>query len=141
MKLFRLMLCGMFTAAFAQSIKIGAPVRGSTVHRGSKVVVEVDRPDTLTGSTEVAIVIGFQSCSQYPCSSPMDRIGNILYNGSYDPQFHTGPGLMASPRTRTSRLSFQRMPRPGKHNSVSSTSVWSGPARSRYWRVATSRSW
>ncbi|KAJ7143708.1 hypothetical protein C8R44DRAFT_601271 [Mycena epipterygia] len=81
----------MFTAAFAQGIAIGAPVQGSTVHRGSKVIVEVDRPDTLTGSAELALVIGFLNCFASPCPSPMDRIGSILYNGSYDPQFHNDP--------------------------------------------------
>ncbi|KAJ7434540.1 hypothetical protein B0H11DRAFT_2118394 [Mycena galericulata] len=53
--------------------------------------------DTLTGSTELALVIGFLSCpgpessgSSSNCPSPLDEIGTILYNGSYDPDFHNG---------------------------------------------------
>ncbi|KAJ7694857.1 hypothetical protein B0H17DRAFT_931470 [Mycena rosella] len=87
------------TTAFAQSIAIGAPVDGSSVKAGSNITVEVDRPDTLTGSTEVAIVIGFLSCVPFPagCPSPSDIIGNILYNGPYDPEFHTNVSVSKPP--------------------------------------------
>ncbi|KAJ7062040.1 hypothetical protein C8F01DRAFT_122908 [Mycena amicta] len=81
-------------AAVAQGVLIGAPAPGSTVSAGSSIVVEIDRPDTLTPSIEVAIVIGFQSCINsnigFPdgvCPSPDDSMGTILYNGPYDPQF------------------------------------------------------
>ncbi|KAJ6555134.1 hypothetical protein DFH09DRAFT_987594 [Mycena vulgaris] len=95
MRLFRsLIICSILTsAALAQSIEIGAPLPGMTVKAGSKITVEVDRPLTLTGSTEVAIVIGFLNCfSPAPCPSPMDRIGSILYKGRYNPQFHNVTG-------------------------------------------------
>ncbi|KAF7304336.1 hypothetical protein HMN09_00835400 [Mycena chlorophos] len=72
----------------AQSIDIGAPADGSTVTAGSNVVVEVDRPDSLTGSTEVAIVIGLATCqSAGNCPAPLDFLGTILYNGPYSPEF------------------------------------------------------
>ncbi|KAJ7143726.1 hypothetical protein C8R44DRAFT_758751 [Mycena epipterygia] len=79
------------TAAFAQGVDIGAPADGATVKAGSNITVEVDRPDTLTGSTEVAIVIGFLSCvgfSDEVCPPASEFIGSILYNGPYDPEFH-----------------------------------------------------
>lgn len=102
-------------AAFAQSVDIGAPASGTTVKAGSNITVEVDRPvsrtnqilnktsyivhrphtvpqNTLTGSTEVAVVIGFLSCVGFStgiCPPPSEIIGSILYNGPYDPQFHT----------------------------------------------------
>ncbi|KAJ7723304.1 hypothetical protein DFH07DRAFT_783623 [Mycena maculata] len=77
------------TATLAQSIDIGAPASGATVPAGSNITVEVDKPDTLTGSTEVAIVIGLLSCVGLPdgCPSPADDIGDVLYNGPYNPQF------------------------------------------------------
>jgi hypothetical protein len=48
--------------------------------------------DTLTGSTEVAVVIGFWHCGGATsiCPAPSDVLGSILYNGPYDPEFHTG---------------------------------------------------
>ncbi|KAJ7449190.1 hypothetical protein FB451DRAFT_1053488 [Mycena latifolia] len=85
-------LSAMFaTAAFAQNVAIGAPANGASVKAGSNITVEVDRPDTLTGSTEVAVVIGFFSCVPFPqgCPPPSEIIGNVLYNGPYDPEFHT----------------------------------------------------
>ncbi|KAJ7244432.1 hypothetical protein B0H12DRAFT_1054872 [Mycena haematopus] len=82
------------TAALAQSVDIGAPADGSTVLHGSNITVEIDRPDTLTGSTEVAIVIGFWHCGSAAsvCPPPSDVLGTILYNGPYDPEFRTGGG-------------------------------------------------
>lgn len=44
--------------------------------------------DTLTGSEEVAVVVGFQSCSPTGCLNPADYMGQILYNGPFNPQFH-----------------------------------------------------
>ncbi|KAJ7434517.1 hypothetical protein B0H11DRAFT_1757567 [Mycena galericulata] len=88
------------TAAFAQNVDIGAPADGATVTPGTNITVEVDRPDTLTGSIEVAVVIGFLSCVPFnaqTCPPPSEIIGQILYNGPYDPEFRTGPGLPNKP--------------------------------------------
>ncbi|KAJ7080584.1 hypothetical protein B0H15DRAFT_953455 [Mycena belliarum] len=87
------------TTAFAQRIAIGAPLDGASVTAGSSITVEVDRPDTLTGSREVAIVIGFLSCSSFPasCPPPSEIIGSILYNGPYDPEFHTNVSFSKPP--------------------------------------------
>ncbi|KAJ7202017.1 hypothetical protein GGX14DRAFT_463554 [Mycena pura] len=87
----------LVASAFAQGVVIGAPADGATVHAGENITVEVDRPNTLTGSTEVAVVIGFQVCGDSPasCPSPDDVMGTILYNGPYNPTFHTdtAPGF------------------------------------------------
>ncbi|KAJ7790372.1 hypothetical protein B0H13DRAFT_1615683 [Mycena leptocephala] len=93
MKLINYLILGGFLVvyAFAQGIRIGAPANGTTVRAGSKIIIEVDRPDTLTPSIEIAIVIGFLSCGAYPCPSPLDRIGTILYNGGYRPEWHNIP--------------------------------------------------
>jgi len=79
------------TSAAAQGIQIGAPVDGSSVQAGQSLVVEVDRPDTLTGSQEVAIVIAINNCDS-TCRSPSDVLGHILYTGPYNPQFQSGSG-------------------------------------------------
>ncbi|KAG1839187.1 hypothetical protein C8R48DRAFT_621813 [Suillus tomentosus] len=75
-------------SAFAQGAVIGYPPQGLSVSPGSNLVVQVERPDTLTGSVEVAVVIGIQSCPGTPCIDPADYMGQILYNGPFDPQFH-----------------------------------------------------
>ncbi|KAK7052469.1 hypothetical protein R3P38DRAFT_1646729 [Favolaschia claudopus] len=95
MKLFSLLALGALfaPAALAQRAVIGAPQDGTTVHPGQNLTVEIDRPDSLTGSTEVAVVIGFFSCGSSPaatCPPPTDVLGSVLYNGPYDPEFHTG---------------------------------------------------
>ncbi|EIN13077.1 hypothetical protein PUNSTDRAFT_98137 [Punctularia strigosozonata HHB-11173 SS5] len=74
----------------AQSIDIGYPTAGLALVPGQNFTVEVDRPDTLTGSTEVAVVIGLRSCGTQPsCDavSAQEDIGSILYNGPYNPVF------------------------------------------------------
>ncbi|KAF9242048.1 hypothetical protein BU15DRAFT_60559 [Melanogaster broomeanus] len=75
-------------AAYAQNAVIGLPEQGQSVNPGSNLTVQIQRPNSLTGSEEVAVVIGFQSCSSSPCISPADYMGQILYNGPFDPQYH-----------------------------------------------------
>ncbi|KAJ7729802.1 hypothetical protein B0H16DRAFT_1330265 [Mycena metata] len=105
MKLCLLVVSAVLAAhAVAQRINIGAPVNGSSVKAGSKMTVEVDLPDTLTGTLEVAIVIAFLNCNSYPCPSPMDRLGTILYNGSYHPQFHNVSGFKPPHQNFTVRV-------------------------------------
>ncbi|KAG6887756.1 hypothetical protein C0995_013046 [Termitomyces sp. Mi166 len=79
----------LFSTVKAQSIAIVYPADGASVTPGSNLTVEIDRPDTLTGSTEVAVVIGVISCPTSGCRSVGDGVGTVLYNGGYDPQFHT----------------------------------------------------
>ncbi|KAF9565783.1 hypothetical protein CPC08DRAFT_159254 [Agrocybe pediades] len=74
----------------SQSVEIGAPANHTSVRAGSYLVVEVDRPDTLTPSIEVAVAIGVASCSQGLCSLPSNEpvLGTTLYNGPYHPEFN-----------------------------------------------------
>ncbi|KAH9841939.1 uncharacterized protein C8Q71DRAFT_355764 [Rhodofomes roseus] len=79
---------------FAQGIDIGAPLAGSAILPGQNLTVEVDRPNSLTGSEEVAIVISIVPCETSTCNSPTEDIstnlgplGVILYNGPYNPQY------------------------------------------------------
>ncbi|GLB41551.1 hypothetical protein LshimejAT787_1001510 [Lyophyllum shimeji] len=84
-------LSAFLAGVSAQSINIGYPQDGATVQAGSNLTVEIDRPNTLSGSTEIAVVIGVQSCASSPCHSPADGLGNILYNGGYKPQYNQPP--------------------------------------------------
>ncbi|KAI9567203.1 hypothetical protein HD554DRAFT_2039704 [Boletus coccyginus] len=76
------------STVFAQSALIGLPAYNQIVSAGCDFIVQVQRPNTLTGSEEVAVVIGLQSCPNSPCSPPSDIMGTILYNGPFDPQYH-----------------------------------------------------
>ncbi|EIN13075.1 hypothetical protein PUNSTDRAFT_131299 [Punctularia strigosozonata HHB-11173 SS5] len=83
-----IILTAIASVAFAQSIDIGSPANGSFVSRGSSLTVEVDRPESLTGSSEVGIIIGLRPCN--PDCSPTDiddDLGLVLYGGPYNPQF------------------------------------------------------
>ncbi|KAF5379412.1 hypothetical protein D9615_006538 [Tricholomella constricta] len=87
-------LTTLLAAVSAQRVSIGYPQDGASVKSGDSITVEVDRPNTLSGSTEVAIVIGLQSCPTIPCHSVEDGMGFILYNGGYNPQYHqNAPGF------------------------------------------------
>ncbi|KAJ7202019.1 hypothetical protein GGX14DRAFT_156330 [Mycena pura] len=81
----------LVASAFAQIVHISAPADGATVHAGDEITVEVDQPDSLSSSTPIAIVFGFQPCgtSQGSCTLPLEGMGTtILYNGPFKPAFH-----------------------------------------------------
>ncbi|KAM6493943.1 hypothetical protein JOM56_010304 [Amanita muscaria] len=88
MNLLKLVVLFFFTTiASAQSVEIDYPQNGACVPAGQNLTVQVVRPDTLTGSQEVAVVIGLTSCTSRPCLPPDSVMGAILYNGPYNPQF------------------------------------------------------
>ncbi|PCH39960.1 hypothetical protein WOLCODRAFT_23750 [Wolfiporia cocos MD-104 SS10] len=81
-------------SALAQNIAIGAPNDQSSIPSGSNITVQVNRPDSLTGSTEVGIAICLKSCEGYSngCQDidVTQALGEVLYVGSYDPEFRAG---------------------------------------------------
>ncbi|KAI0923310.1 hypothetical protein AcV5_007390 [Taiwanofungus camphoratus] len=86
-----LIFASLVATCFAQGISITAPTAGSTISSGQNITVEVDRPNSLTGSEEVAIVIAMTQCPHNDCNTPgfdvSQYLGQILYNGPYDPQY------------------------------------------------------
>lgn len=44
--------------------------------------------NSLSGSTEIGVVIGFTSCADAPCRTAEDVLGKILYNGPFKPVYH-----------------------------------------------------
>jgi hypothetical protein len=48
---------------------------------------------TQQGSREVGMAICLLQCQQDPCPSPMDELGNILFNGQYKPEEHENPAV------------------------------------------------
>ncbi|KZT18388.1 hypothetical protein NEOLEDRAFT_1143461 [Neolentinus lepideus HHB14362 ss-1] len=75
----------------AQSVAIGYPSAGSTISSSSNFTVEVDRPNSLTGSTEISVIISLRPCTtssgSIVCASPTEEMGTVLYNGGYNPQY------------------------------------------------------
>ncbi|KAI9430236.1 hypothetical protein H4582DRAFT_1807991 [Lactarius indigo] len=83
-----LSLASLAACAFAQTIEIGYPHHNTHIKPGKEFTVQVNRPDTLTGSQEVAIVISLLQCPKNShCPKPFDELGTTLYAGSYNPQF------------------------------------------------------
>ncbi|GJE93121.1 hypothetical protein PsYK624_092800 [Phanerochaete sordida] len=89
-------LATLAASALAQSINIASPAANSTVYRGEWLMVEVDKPDSLTGSTEVALVLSLAHCPSEGCAATFDpataAVGQVLYNGPYSPQYHPETG-------------------------------------------------
>ncbi|KAA8648469.1 hypothetical protein EYZ11_007703 [Aspergillus tanneri] len=83
------LLASLTAGALAQNAAIGLPKAQESIQAGANnLVVQVQRPNTLTGSEEVAVVIGIQSCADSPCRDPKDVMGHILYNGPFKPVYH-----------------------------------------------------
>ncbi|EAW10840.1 uncharacterized protein ACLA_053140 [Aspergillus clavatus NRRL 1] len=80
-------------AVSSQSVGVGIPAEGESLAPGSSVVVQVQRPNSLTGSQEVGVAIGLASCASAQCRPPTDVMGTILYAGPFKPEYHeyTGP--------------------------------------------------
>ncbi|KAJ5090205.1 hypothetical protein N7532_008889 [Penicillium argentinense] len=81
-------LAALASVALAQNAGIGYPKEAQKLHAGDDVVVQVQRPNSLTGSTELSVAIGITSCVSSPCLSPEDTMGNILYHGDFKPSYH-----------------------------------------------------
>ncbi|KAF8119615.1 hypothetical protein EV363DRAFT_1381535 [Boletus edulis] len=87
-KLFVTFLCtvALASAVFAQNIYIALPPANTDVTAGKEITVQLDRPMTLSGSEEVAVVIGTSTCpSPTTCRDVAEVLGDILYNGPFNP--------------------------------------------------------
>ncbi|KAH7920762.1 hypothetical protein BV22DRAFT_1132822 [Leucogyrophana mollusca] len=79
-------VASLVAVAFGQGVIITLPTGGANVSAGSNFLVDITRPNSLSGSEEVAVVIALQSCAARACSPPSDVLGSILYNGPFNPQ-------------------------------------------------------
>lgn len=90
---FAITLAALAASAFAQRIQIGAPKNFAEVKAGSNITVEVDRPNSLTGSTEVGIAIGLWPCggpkgtSKCASTDVSQVLGSVVYTGSFKPEY------------------------------------------------------
>ncbi|KAF8336753.1 hypothetical protein F5887DRAFT_565811 [Amanita rubescens] len=75
--------------SLAQNVVISYPPPGQSIVPGENFTVQIARPITLTGSTEVSVVIAVASCAQTPCRTPDQVLGQVLYDGPYTPQLES----------------------------------------------------
>ncbi|KAF3007272.1 hypothetical protein E8E15_001261 [Penicillium rubens] len=68
-----------YGVSLAQNSIIGTPTAGQKLTRDSKTVVQVERPNSLTGSAEVVVVIGISSCVSIVCRPADEAMCTILY--------------------------------------------------------------
>jgi len=88
-KLFATFLCAALgSTVLAQDIDIALPKSNANVAAGSEVIVKLDKPMILTGSEEVTIVIAAFPCT-YKCPGANEVLGDVLYNGPYNPEIHS----------------------------------------------------
>ncbi|KAL4903103.1 hypothetical protein BDW74DRAFT_179974 [Aspergillus multicolor] len=86
MKTFTL-LASLAATALAQNAGLNLP-NGDELKAGSDVIVQVTRPNSLTGSTELAVAIGLQSCPNTECIESDETLGSVLYHGEFKPAYH-----------------------------------------------------
>ncbi|KAE8161896.1 hypothetical protein BDV40DRAFT_266592 [Aspergillus tamarii] len=79
-------------AVSAQNAFIGLPKKDQEITAGENLVVQVQRPNSLTGSKEMGVAIGVASCASNPCMAPKDTLGTLLYNGPFKPEYHDNLG-------------------------------------------------
>ncbi|KAA1473333.1 hypothetical protein DENSPDRAFT_839793 [Dentipellis sp. KUC8613] len=87
MKFLAVALASLVAAVSAQTVSIGSPADGSSITPGDNITVQVLRPDSLTGSQEVALVISVVGCPENGCLGPSEVLGTTLYQGGFNPQF------------------------------------------------------
>jgi len=89
MKLVSTLLFFIFaTLSLAQNIIVSYPPAGTVVYDGKNFTVELDRPNSLTGSIDVSVVISIASCAKLPCASPSNVLGYTMYEGPYKPKYY-----------------------------------------------------
>jgi len=81
--------------AFAQSVVIAEPTPDSVIFSGQELTVEVDKPGSISGSTDVSVEISIAeigcdnpSCAEFPGPA------TVLFNGPYTP-------VMTNPHSTT----------------------------------------
>ncbi|RDX50204.1 hypothetical protein OH76DRAFT_1402670 [Lentinus brumalis] len=107
-------LCATLTAA--QNAWIVAPPPMSTFAPGDDIVVQVNKPNSLTNSRDVSVAIGLLSCAGRAPSGTCDGIdsswmfGDILYTGPYTPSINYPYGGQYQNITVTVPEDFQHGP-------------------------------
>ncbi|KAL2809130.1 hypothetical protein BJX63DRAFT_406675 [Aspergillus granulosus] len=91
MKTFTL-LTSFVATALAQNVFVNLP-EGPNIQAGGEVLIQVVRPNSLTGSRDMAVAIGIQPCNGGRCLPAESTLGTAIYNGPYTPQIHESSGM------------------------------------------------
>ncbi|KAJ3524004.1 hypothetical protein NM688_g8635 [Phlebia brevispora] len=102
---FLALFASFVVSALAQSIDITIPAPYSNITAGRDIVVQITKPVTMDPSLEEALVISMATCDpealEQDCNGPnydvTERLGAILYNGSYTPERHQVPPSVPPP--------------------------------------------
>ncbi|PIL22922.1 hypothetical protein GSI_15618 [Ganoderma sinense ZZ0214-1] len=74
-------------SAVAQKVIIASPTENAEVTAGGTLLVEIDRPAAETPSTDVAVIIGLQSCgADGNCDAVAANYARVLYHGPFTPK-------------------------------------------------------
>ncbi|KAL3496130.1 hypothetical protein BJX62DRAFT_134797 [Aspergillus germanicus] len=85
-------LTSLAATALAQNVFVNLP-EGPTLEAGSEAIIQVTRPNSLTGSREIAVAIGVYPCNNGHCLPAESTLGTVLYNGPFKPEYHELSGL------------------------------------------------
>ncbi|KZT63970.1 hypothetical protein DAEQUDRAFT_741611 [Daedalea quercina L-15889] len=107
-----LFVCGALAlATAAQNINIALPTAMTTVNPGDNITVQVEKGDSLTGSTEVGIAIALKSCSGYTGGCDVIDISEVLGTpmliSQWAPTYHSDQWYPYSNFTVTIPSTFQ----------------------------------
>ena len=80
-------------AAVAQNVAIAHPPDGATMTGGQNFTVQLNKPNSLSPSKDIAVVIGINSCYEGRCPDPSEAIGYVLYSGPFNPTQSNDPAL------------------------------------------------
>nr|GAT49293.1 predicted protein [Mycena chlorophos] len=71
-----------------QATSVGAPAAGTNIRLGKKFTVQIDRPNSIEGGTEVGLAIALAACPGGTCPDPSGQLGYVLYAGQFSPTTH-----------------------------------------------------
>ncbi|KAJ5820023.1 hypothetical protein N7474_005614 [Penicillium riverlandense] len=84
-------LAAFASVALAQNAHIAFP-HGATATAGDEYLIQIQQPDSLTSLMNFGIAIGISSCAQSKCLPAKEEIGDVLYAGPFNPEFHQTGG-------------------------------------------------
>ncbi|KLO10789.1 hypothetical protein SCHPADRAFT_832040 [Schizopora paradoxa] len=76
--------------AAAQRVSIAVPTAGQSIIAGNGAEVVIQKPDSLTSSTEIGVAVLIHHCTQSPCEDTTETLGQVFYAGPFNPQRPSG---------------------------------------------------
>ncbi|KAI0786563.1 hypothetical protein C8Q75DRAFT_257521 [Abortiporus biennis] len=80
----------LVATSLAQQVQISFPTNGARISAGQTLLVQLDKPRTLGGSQDIAVVIGLRPCSGNACTA-VSGIGSPIVSGPFNPDNTASP--------------------------------------------------